>query len=171
MKLRWGVVESCMRFAEYMAAWIAELSKRCTLRVFNVDGNHTEIRPLGSRRGEHENENMEKIITWYLAERLRENDHVEIDPVSHQMKKIEVEGFNILLSHDTDIKSMEAAAKQAMLLYNERIDFMVCGHKHREMEAISGYTDSGSALVLRVPSICGVDRYAQSLGYGGKPGA
>ncbi len=86
------------------------------------------------------------------------------------MKVLDVQGFSFLLSHDTDITTMEAAAKQAMLLYGEKIDFMVYGHKHREAEAVSGYTDSGSALVVQVPSICGADRFAQRLGFLGKPG-
>ncbi len=171
MKLRWGIVESAMRYAEYMAQWIARLGEMASVRVYSVDGNHTEVRPLGSKRGEFENENMERIITWYLAERFRDTPAVTIDMPTKAMKVLDVQGFSFLLSHDTDTKTMEAAAKQAMLLYGEKVDFMVCGHKHREAEAISGYTDSGSALVVRVPSVCGADRYAQRLGFGGKPGA
>ena len=60
---------------------------------------------------------------------------------------------------------------QALLLYNEKIDFMICGHKHRERELVSGYTASGNSLILRIPSLCGMDDYAQKLGYGGQPGA
>ena len=42
MKLRWGVIESCMRFSEHMAQWIAALSQYATVSVCGVDGNHTE---------------------------------------------------------------------------------------------------------------------------------
>lgn len=31
--------------------------------------------------------------------------------------------------------------------------------------------DDGNTLVMRVPSVCGMDRFAQKLGYGGKAGA
>ncbi len=58
-----------------------------------------------------------------------------------------------------------------MLLYGEAIDYLICGHKHREQEYVSGYTDQGNSVVIRVPSVCGMDEYAQRLGYGGKPGA
>lgn len=34
-----------------------------------------------------------------------------------------------------------------------------------------GMTDDGNSVIIRTPSICGVDKYAQSRGYGGKPGA
>ena len=69
MRLRWGVVESCMRYAEYMARWVSALSLYADVDVYGVDGNHSEIRPLGSRRGEFENENLAMIIPrlerWY----------------------------------------------------------------------------------------------------------
>lgn len=171
MRLRWGVVESCMRYAEYMARWVSALALYADVEVYGVDGNHSEIRPLGSRRGEFENENLEKIILWHMAARLRNAATVKVDECAAKRKLVKVQGYSILLCHDTDTRALEEAAKQAMLLYNERIDFMICGHKHRERELISGYTDSGNAVILRVPSICGMDDYAQRLGYGGQPGA
>jgi len=171
MRLRWGVVESCMRYAEYMARRVSALAIYANIEVYGVDGNHSEIRPLGSKRGEFENENLEKIILWHMAERLNGIAAVQVDEVVERRKLVHVQGHSILLSHDTDTPSLENAAKQAMLLYNEKIDFMVCGHKHRERELISGYTATGNSLILRIPSMCGMDDYAQKLGYGGQPGA
>ncbi len=132
MKLRWGVVESCMRYSEYLAQWISELSKDAAVSVCGVDGNHTETRSLCSKRGEFPGENLEKVIFWFLSERLRDNPRVLVDPVTEQQKHLSVQGFNLLLTHGTDIRNMENAAKQAMLLYGERIDYLICGHKHRE---------------------------------------
>lgn len=137
----------------------------------SVDGNHTELRPLGSKRGEFENENLEKIISWFLDERFRNVGSVHIDLPAKPMKFFNVQGFSFLLSHDTSTRAMENAAKQAMLQYGERVDYLICGHRHREQEFVSGYTDAGNSMVIRVPSVCGADRFAQQLGYGGKPGA
>ena len=171
MKLRWGVIESCMRFSEHMAQWIAALSQYATVSVCGVDGNHTETRSLNSKRGDFPGENLEKVIFWFLAERLKDVPGVLVDSVTEQQKHMIVQGFSILLTHGTDIKSLENAAKQTMLLYGESIDYLICGHKHREQEYVSGYTDQGNAVVIRVPSLCGMDEYAQRLGYGGRPGA
>lgn len=171
MKLRWGVIESCMRFSEHMAQWIAALSQYATVSVCGVDGNHTETRSLNSKRGDFPGENLEKVIFWFLAERLKDVPGVLVDSITEQQKHLTVQGFSILLTHGTDIKSLENAAKQTMLLYGESIDYLICGHKHREQEYVSGYTDQGNAVVVRVPSLCGMDEYAQRLGYGGKPGA
>ena len=171
MKLRWGVIESCMRFSEHMAQWIAALSQYATVSVCGLDGNHTETRSLNSKRGDFPGENLEKVIFWFLAERLKDVPGVLVDSITEQQKHLTVQGFSILLTHGTDIKSLENAAKQTMLLYGESIDYLICGHKHREQEYVSGYTDQGNAVVIRVPSLCGMDEYAQRLGYGGKPGA
>ena len=171
MKLRWGVVESCMRYAEYLSQWINALSQWAEVSVCGVDGNHTETRSLNSKRGDFPEENLEKVIMWFLAERLKNNSAVMVDAVSEQRKHLVVQGFSILLTHGTDIKSLENAAKQTMLLYGEKLDYLICGHKHREQECVSGYTDQGNSVVIRVPSLCGMDEYAQRLGYGGKPGA
>lgn len=83
----------------------------------------------------------------------------------------EIEGYNFLLLHGDGEKNIDQIAKEAINMYNEPIDFFVCGHKHKEQEYPMGMTDSGNSIVIRVPSICGVDKYAQSRGYGGKPGA
>ena len=163
MKLRWGVIESCMRFSEHMAQWIAALSQYATVSVCGVDGNHTETRTLNNKRGDFPGENLEKVIFWFLAERLKGVPGVFVDSVTEQRKHLTVQGFNLLLTHGTDIKSLENAAKQTMLLYGEAIDYLICGHKHREQEC--------NSVVIRVPSVCGMDEYAQRLGYGGKPGA
>ena len=171
MKLRWGVIESCMRFSEHMAQWIAALSQYATVSVCGVDGNHTETRTLNSKRGDFPGENLEKVIFWFLAERLKDVPGVLVDSITEQQKHLTVQGFSILLTHGTDIKSLENAAKQTMLLYGESIDYLICGHKHREQEYVSGYTDQGNAVVIRVPSLCGMDEYAQRLGYRGRPGA
>lgn len=171
MKLRWGVIESCMRFSEHMVQWIAALSQYATVSVCGVDGNHTETRTLNSKRGDFPGENLEKVIFWFLAERLKGVPGIFVDSVTEQRKHLTVQGFNLLLTHGTDIKSLENAAKQTMLLYGEAIDYLICGHKHREQEYVSGYTDQGNSVVIRVPSVCGMDEYAQRLGYGGKPGA
>lgn len=171
MKLRWGVVESCMRLSEYLTNWIAKLSKAATVRIVNVDGNHGEIRPLASRKGEFTNENMEKILTWYLHARLQSLTGVTVDPDSTAMKMMDVQGKSVLVMHGDSVKNLDVLAKQAILLYGKRIDYCICAHKHREQETLSGYTDDGNTFVLRVPSLCGMDGYAQRLGYGGKAGA
>jgi len=171
VKIRYGAVESAMRYAEFMSQWIFALSAYAEVDVYMVDGNHSETRPLGSKRGQFENENLEKIVAWYLESRLSSIDQVHIDGKSEKRKLLDVCGYSVLLTHGDDEKRIGAMAQQAILQYGSKIDFMVCGHKHREQELPSGNTPGGDSIVIRLPSICGVDSFAMNKGWKGQPGA
>ena len=171
MRLEYGIVESTMKLSEYLSAWVDALTSFVEVSVHASTGNHSEIRPLRSKNREFEEENVEKIILWYLDARLCENKRVYIDSECKRYNLVEVEGYNFLLLHGDGEKEVDQIAKETINLYNEKIDFFICGHKHKEQEYPIGMTNSGNSIVIRVPSICGVDKYAQSKGYGGKPGA
>lgn len=171
MKLQYGMVESTMRLSEFLAQWLNELSAHALVSVCAVSGNHSEIRPLGSKKGQFEDENLEKIVMWYLAERLYENDAIMVQDEVKKLHLVEVRGFNFLLLHGDGEKKIEQIARDAVSLYGRNIDFFVCGHKHREQELPSGMTSDGNSTIIRVPSVCGVDTFANGKGYGGRPGA
>lgn len=171
MRLEYGVVESTMRLSEYLANWLNEISQTVRVSVCAVSGNHSEIRPLKSKKGEFEDENLEKIVFWYMQERLAGNDNVFVQAEVKKMMLVELLNFKILLLHGDGEKDIEQIAKNTVNMYGHPIDFFMCGHKHRESEIPSGMTANGDSVIVRVPSICGVDKYAQSKGYSGKPGA
>lgn len=171
MRLEYGMVESTIRLSEYLAQWLAQLSKYANVHVYAATGNHSEIRPLKSKNREFEDENLEKIIIWYLEERLRENDSIVFYGGAQKYVLTDIEGYSFLLMHGDGEKAIDQIAKDAVNMYSEPIDFFICGHKHKEQEFPMGSTDDGNSIIVRTPSICGVDKYAQSRGFGGKPGA
>lgn len=171
MRLEYGMVESTIRLSEYMAQWLTALSQFACVDVYSCAGNHSEVRPLKSKNREFEDENLEKIILWYLRERLAHSSYVRIYGDDVRMVMTNIEGYKFLLLHGDGEKSIDQIAKDAVNLYSEPIDFFICGHKHREQEFPMGMTGDGNSVIIRVPSVCGMDRYAQSKGYGGKPGA
>lgn len=171
MRLEYGIVESTMRLAEYLANWLNEISQTVRVTACAVSGNHSEIRPLKSKKGEFEDENLEKIVFWYMQERLADNENVFVQGEVKKMMLVDMLDFKILLLHGDGEKDIESIAKNTVNMYGHPIDFFICGHKHRESEFPSGMTGNGDSVIIRVPSICGVDKYAQSKGYNGKPGA
>lgn len=171
MRLEYGLVESTIRLSEYLAFWIAELSAYAKIHVHAAMGNHSEIRPLKSKNREFEEENLEKIIMWYLHARLKHTLNVTVDPDCNRHTLVDVKGFSFLILHGDGEKNIPTIARDAINIYAEPIDFFVCGHRHKEQEWPAGQTDSGNSVIIRVPSICGTDKYAQSRGYNGKPGA
>lgn len=172
MRLRYGVIESTIKLSEYIAQWIMNIaSYASTCYVHSVMGNHSEIRPLGSKKGDFEDENMEKIIYWYLKERLSEVDCIVCEGDCRRYHVADVCGYKFLLLHGDESKNITEVASDLINIYGMRIDYFVCGHKHRESEYPTGATSDGSSVVIRVPSICGTDRFAQTKLFGGKAGA
>lgn len=173
MRLEYGMVESTIRLSEWLAWWIAQLACETNkqIHIYAATGNHSEIRPLRSKNREFEEENLEKIIVWFLEERLREYDNIEFHGECQKMVLADIQGYSFLLLHGDGEKSISQIAQDAVNMYAEPIDFFICGHKHKEQEIPMGITDDGNSVIIRTPSICGVDRYAQSRGFGGKSGA
>lgn len=172
MRLEYGLVESTMRLSEYLAHWFAELAGYCgVIEIYAASGNHSEIRPLKSKKREFADENMERIVLWYLSERLRGSTRVFVHDECKKYVKANVCGYSFLLLHGDSEKDIQDLATETIRLYKTPIDFFVCGHKHREAEYPSGMTPSGDSVIIRVPSFCGTDSYANSKGYSGRAGA
>lgn len=171
MRLEYGIVESTIRLANFMAQWIAALTADTDVHLHAVTGNHSEVRPLKSRNREFEEENLEKIIWWFLKERLADRESVTFSGECGRMELSYVEGYSFLLLHGDGEKAIDQIARDAVNMYGEHVDFFICGHRHKEQEFPAGATDDGNSIIVRTPSICGTDKYAQSCGYGGKPGA
>ena len=172
-RLEYGAVESAMRLSETLAQWFADLECRVQLpiRVYAVRGNHGEIRPLGSKAGQFPEENLERVVMHYLRARFRDDEWiwiVEDDAPMHQM--VDVCGYTFMLTHGQGV-NIETMARDGVNLYNKPIDVFVVGHLHKSQSFQSGIMNGTNIYVERVPSLCGVDPYAQSLGYGGQPGA
>ena len=108
---------------------------------------------------------------WYLEARMKNIHNVYVDTSCKRMTLVEISKFHVLLLHGDGEKNIEQISKDTINLYGHPIDFFICGHKHKEDEYPSGTTGSGNSIIVRTPSICGMDRYAQSKGYGGNAGA
>ena len=170
MQLRYGLVESCMRFADFMAVWLHDLAQYVHLNVYTVDGNHTEIRPLGTKRNAFPQENLEKVITWALQARLKDCPQIRVADNDGKHKLAQVCGYNLLLTHGDGDKSLNEAAKSAMLLYQTPVHYMMTAHLHSARESSYGLSEHGNAVILRAPAICGTDSYAMSLKHAGWAG-
>lgn len=174
MRLKYGIVDSTIYLSEYLSTWLTALADQVSyVNVYACTGNHSEIRPLGSKARQFEDENMERIIMWYLQERLKDYPTIKINPHTNRRVFAKVQGYNFLLLHGdgASYKNISDIARDTVNLYGTPIDFFVCGHLHNEATIQSGMTKDGRSYIIRVPSLCGVDVYAQSKELGGQPGA
>ena len=166
-KLRYGVIESTVRYGRFITEWLNELSKHVYVKYQMVkDSNHCQLRMLNQPKNTFKDDNMSYIIAEKLMDRLENNPNFEFiqNPTGYIFEN--VAGYNIFGCHG-EVKDMAQAIKDFSRTYKVDIDFMVGGHKHHQNSANIGIQSD----IISAPSIIGVDDYALSLNKTSDPGA
>lgn len=168
--LRVGIIDAVIGFSEFMAVWLNELSKYVRIDYRAVQGNHNEIRPLGSSSGDFPHENTERLITWYLKKALDSNPNVVIhECLNHQY--LDILGVKILATHGQNDKKLENSIKDYMMTYGNKVDLLLTGHLHTTHTKTIGTNGSLNVEYVQCPSICGIDEYSVKLKKSAKAGA
>lgn len=165
-KLRYGVVESSVRYADYISRWLNELSKVVLIKFQMVYGNHSELRMLGQPKGTFVDENTGLFVKEIIKTRLENNKNFIMEDNPTGLIFANVCGKDILGIHG-EVKNMEQAIKNFSMTYNANIDILIGGHMHH-------YKSEGVGIdkdVWNVPSIIGVDSFAMSINKTSRPGA
>ena len=166
-KLRYGVIESTVRYGRFITEWLNELSKHVYVKYQMVkDSNHCQLRMLNQPKNTFKDDNMSYIISEKLMDRLEDNPNFEFiqNPTGYIFEN--VAGYNVFGCHG-EVKNMERAIKDFSRTYRVDIDFMIGGHKHHQNSSNIGIQSD----VISAPSIIGVDDYALSLNKTSDPGA
>lgn len=166
MKLRYGVVEGTVRYANFIANWLNELTKHVKVKYQMVYGNHSELRMLGQPKGTFKEENTGMFVREMIKTYLENNPNFEmiINPTGLIFDNIE--GLNVLGIHG-EVKNMENAIKDLSNTYNTNIQILIGGHMHHYKAETVGVNKE----VINVPSIIGIDGYSMSLNKTSNPGA
>lgn len=157
-----GVIDSQIGFADFMVVWLNELSKHVYIDYYSTMGNHDEIRPLGSSKGDFAHENVSKIITWHLEGMLKENKKITIHK-NKPMQYVDVVGTKILATHGQDEKNLENSIKDYQNIYGKQIHMLLTGHLHSTNTKTVGMDGLQNIEFYQHPSICGIDDYSLKL--------
>lgn len=166
MKLRYGVVEGTVRYANFIANWLNELSKHVKVKYQMVYGNHSELRLLGQPKGTFKEENTGLFVKEMINARLENNPNFEMIVNPTGLIFDVIEGFNTLAIHG-EVRNMENAIKDFSNTYNTDIRILIGGHMHHYKAETVGVNRE----VINVPSIIGIDDYSVSLNKTSNPGA
>ena len=156
-KLRWGVIDSTLVYADFMANWINEISKFVDVKLQMVeDSNHNQLRLCSAPKNAFKGENLSKVIIHIIKSRLKDNPCVSItqNPTGYIYENIL--GYNLMGIHG-EVKSLKEAIDNLSKLYGLRIDYLIGGHKHHSEEY--GFDCEG----ISVGSIIGIDSYSTHL--------
>lgn len=165
-KLKYGIVESTVKYAEFISEWLNELSKKVRVHFQMVPGNHTELRLLGQPKGTFVNENMDMVVRAYVKARLEKNYNFIMTENKTKMIYEDIFGYKILGVHG-EVSNTDAVVKDFSHTYGVKINYFLAGHKHH-----SHSNDVGiDCEFIGVPSIIGVDSYSMDLNRTSNPAA
>lgn len=169
-KLREPVIDTVIKFSEFLANWIAEVQSQLLIpiNVVTVGGNHDDIRPLNSKK-QLEGENLSKLVVEFLKLRLKDFENIKVDDYTEVAVKT-IRGSNIMFEHGED-KDLTITMNYFENLYNITVDEIIAGHFHSPSSHTVGISELGDKQITRVGSICGVDPFAKKIRKSARPSA
>ena len=152
--------DQLMQSSEIMAEAINELSSYVfEVNVYATYGNH--LRTIQNKNDSVHSDNMEKIVPWWLEQRLQNNNRVNIIKSEYyEFLYLNVCGYNIVGAHG-DLEKFKQFGLTVNTLftkkYGKAIDYTISADKHH----IEEFETMGIESVL-VRSLCGTDEYANN---------
>lgn len=152
--------EQLMHVSELLANFINALSIYANkINVYSTYGNHA--RTIQNKNDSIHADNMERVIPWWLKQRLSGNGKINIiDSEYYEFIYFNVCGYNICCTHGDLDKFKDIGVTINSLFskkYGKTIDYTYSADKHH-LEAFEQFGIE-SALV---GSLCGTDEYANN---------
>lgn len=170
MKLREPVLDTVIKFSEFLSRWIVnlQLNLKIPIKVICVGGNHDVQRLLGEKPSLEE-ENLMKIVVEFLKLRTQLFENIEIADYSDATIE-NINGSSILFEHGED-KDLTTTINYFENLYHTQIDEIYSGHLHRPENKSIGLSTFGDRQINRVGSICGLDPFGKKCRVASTPSA
>lgn len=152
------VCDQIIQVSELLAQSINELSKHVDeVKVYMTYGNHA--RTVQKKQDSLHRDNMERLIPWWLRERLSDNDGVEIMQESeNEFLLVDVCGHGYCASHG-DLDTVRGSSRLLPSLFQKRygcdIDGVFLADRHHR----ESYEELGVDALL-CGALCGTDDYA-----------
>ena len=158
MKLRYGVVDGTIKYADFISNWLNELTKYVRVKYQSTNGNHSELRMLGQPKGTFTEDNMGKVISEYIKTRLKDNPNFTYieNPTGYIYAQL---ATHTILGIHGEVKNMDSAIKEFSSIYGVPIQYLLAGHLHHNKVEEVGINQE----VINVGSIIGIDSYSLSL--------
>ena len=159
--------DQLMHVSELLANFINALSIDVeNVNVYSTYGNHA--RTIQNKEESIHSDNLERVIPWWIAQRLKENTKVHVvDSEFYEFIYFNVCGYDVVCTHGDLDKFKELGVTINSLFskkYGKTIDYTFSGDKHH-LESFEQF-DIESAIV---GSLCGTDEYANNKRLYSKP--
>ena len=154
------VCDQIMQVAEILAQsieWIAERVPRVI--VYMTYGNHA--RTVQNKNDNIHRDNMERIIPWWLKQRLSYHRNILVsDESNNEFVLVLVQGHCICATHG-DLDNVSSSPRILGTLFSKKygidIEYILLGDKHHH----ESFEELGITALL-CGSLCGTDEYANN---------
>ena len=152
--------DQLMHVSEILANFINAISAHADkVNVYSTYGNHA--RTIQNKNDSIHADNMERVIPWWLKQRLMKNNKVNVvDSEYYEFIYFNVCGYNIVCAHgDLDKFSDIGVVVNSLFTkkYGKTIDYTFSADKHH----LEAFEQFGIESTL-VGSLCGTDEYANN---------
>lgn len=152
------VADQLMQASELLAQAIDALSDYVNeLVVYTTYGNHA--RTVQSKNDSIHRDNMERIVRWWLEQRMKSKQNVIVAPEEkHEFLFVNACGHEICASHG-DLDGVKTSPRLLQALFSKKfgkdIECILIGDKHHR----ESFDECGITAML-CGSLCGTDDYA-----------
>ena len=152
--------EQLMHVSEILANMINALSVFVDeVKVYSTYGNHA--RTIQNKHDSIHADNMERVIPWWLRQRLQDNNKVQIiDSDYYEFIHMDICGYGVVCVHG-DIDNFKNIGPTLHTLFSKKygkiIDYTFSADKHH----LESFEQFGIESAI-VGSLCGTDEYANN---------
>lgn len=160
--------DQLMHVSELLAEFINDISECVNeVDVYSTYGNHA--RTIQNKKDNIHSDNLEKIVGWWLKQRLSSNKKVRvIDNMPYEFVYLNVLGHDIVAVHG-DLERFDKLGTDMHTLFAKQygidVEYVFSGDKHH-----SESNDQFGIDNVMVSSLCGTDEYANNKRLYSKPG-
>lgn len=167
MKLRYGVIDSAVNYADYLANWLTALSHYVKIKFqMVVDSNHNQLRLLGQPKNAFPEENLSKVIMKIIKLRLENNPNIIITENPTGLNFSIIASSAVLGIHG-EVKNLSAALNEFSHMYGVPIDYIIGAHNHHSKAEEIGIRKEA----ISIRSIIGTNDFSASIRRSANSGA
>ena len=167
MKLKYGIVDSSIRYANFLATWLNELSNYVRIKFqMVIDSNHNQLRICNAPKNAFGEENMSKVMLSLIKERVKDNPNIVIIDNPTGMNYGIMSTYSVLAIHG-EVKDLGKSLNEFARAYQTHLDYIIGAHCHHSNSKEIGI----DAEAISIRSIIGVDPYGMSLNKTSNAGA
>lgn len=158
-----NVIEQIISVSEYLKAFVQSfLEMGIEVKFYNVVGNHS--RAVANKNDSlGTSESFERLITTVLNTAFKEYSNYESIEDTEGFVIVNISGKNVVLAHGDLDRGANAITKLSQLL-GIQIHYLITGHVHHHF-----IKEHGLTVQYGVGSMCGLDQYAISGRFSGRP--